>query len=252
MAIGNALREAREKLGLSTQEVEEATKIRRKYIQALEDENFEIIPGKVYVRGFLRSYARFLSIDGESLVQEYNQMNGCQVEEETDPQQEITVITKNTSKRYRKYFTVAAAVVLLAGFIYVLGSSNIGLQNQLADEGKSPKTTENGSLDGAGQEGKGEGTADDTAQNNVEITGMDVVLQVTDAECWMRIVVDDQNAFEGLVGPGSIKTFKGEESVQLKLGNAGAVKVKVNGKDYGFLGAPGQVITRAFQVDSTG
>ena len=251
MAIGDTLREAREKMGLSMEDVEESTKIRRKYIQALEDNKFEIIPGDVYVRGFLRSYARFLNVDGEKLVQEYNEMNDYQMENNDPPQETVVSIPKKTGKRNGKYLA-AVAVVVLAGFIYVLGSSNAGLQNKLSDGGESPKSTENRPYDGAAPEDKGLPTPEDNTSNEVQVTGMDVVLQVTDAECWMRIIVDDQNAFEGMVGPGSVKTFKGEESVQLKLGNAGAVKVMVNGRDYGFLGANGQVITRAFQVGSTG
>ncbi|WP_027363773.1 helix-turn-helix domain-containing protein [Desulfotruncus alcoholivorax] len=251
MAIGEILSETREKMGLSLEDVEEATKIRRKYVKALEDNNFEIIPGKVYVRGFLRNYARFLSLDGEKLVHEYNEIIKDQMENIDPPQETIISKTEKTGKRNGKYWAIVAAVILV-GFIYLLGSSYAGLQNKLSENGKSPKSTDNPSYDGTAPGDTGPKKPENNPSNEVPLTGMDVVLQVTDSECWMRIIVDDKNAFEGMVGPGSVKTFKGEESVQLKLGNAGAVKVMVNGKDYGFLGAPGQVITRAFQVGNTG
>ena len=251
MAIGDTLREARDKMELSVEDIEEATKIRRKYIRALEDNNFEVIPGKVYVRGFLRSYARCLNLDGDKLVQEFNEMNDYQMENNDPPQETIISIPKNTGKRYKRYLA-AVAVVVLAGFIYLLGSSNANLQDKLSDRPGSPKSTDNQPYGGATPGNPGLKTPENGAKNEAPLMGMDVVLQVTDSECWMSIIVDDQNAFEGMVGPGNTKTFKGEESVQLKLGNAGAVKVMVNGRDYGFLGAQGQVITRAFQVGSTG
>ena len=249
--IGSILSEARKKVGLSLDDVEEATKIRRKYIKALEENNFEIIPGQVYVRGFLRNYARFLSLDGEELVQQYNEANRDQIENTDAPHETNIQKPEKTGKGHQKYL-LAASVVVLVGFIYLLGTSNNSLQNKLSGSSKSPKAAQNQSHVGAAPGGAVTKNPANSASDELSLTGMDVVLQVTDAECWMRIVVDDQNAFEGMVGPGDVKTFKGKERVQLKLGNAGAVKVIVNGKDYGFLGAPGQVITRAFQAGSTG
>jgi Helix-turn-helix domain len=70
--IGNSLREARLRQGLDYGDVELATKIRAKYIRALEDEEFEILPAGTYIKGFLRSYADFLGLDGQLYVDEYN------------------------------------------------------------------------------------------------------------------------------------------------------------------------------------
>ena len=70
--IGNSLREARLRQGLEFAEVEQATKIRGKYLRALEDEQFDILPGQTYVKGFLRTYAEYLGLDGQLYVDEYN------------------------------------------------------------------------------------------------------------------------------------------------------------------------------------
>src|SRR5947199_8221705 len=70
--IGNSLREARLRQGLDFGEVELGTKIRAKYIRALEEEDFELLPAGTYIKGFLRSYADFLGLDGELYVDEYN------------------------------------------------------------------------------------------------------------------------------------------------------------------------------------
>ena len=75
--LGNSLREARARQGLDYSQVELATKIRAKYIRALEDEAFEILPSPTYVRGFLRSYAEYLGLDGELYVDEYNSRYGA-------------------------------------------------------------------------------------------------------------------------------------------------------------------------------
>jgi hypothetical protein len=70
--IGNSLREARVRQGLEYPQVELATKIRGKYIRALEDEQFGVLPAQPYVKGFLRTYAEFLGLDGQLYVDEYN------------------------------------------------------------------------------------------------------------------------------------------------------------------------------------
>ncbi len=70
--IGNSLREARVRQGLDYSQVELATKIRAKYLRALEEEQFEVLPTGTYIKGFMRSYADFLGLDGELYVDEYN------------------------------------------------------------------------------------------------------------------------------------------------------------------------------------
>ena len=70
--IGNSLREARLRQTLDFPEIEQATKIRGKYLRALEDEQFELLPAQTYVKGFLRSYAEYLGLDGQLYVDEYN------------------------------------------------------------------------------------------------------------------------------------------------------------------------------------
>jgi cytoskeletal protein RodZ len=69
--LGNSLREARSRQGLGYPQVELATKIRAKYVRALEEEQFDVLPAETYVRGFLRTYADFLGLDGQLYVDEY-------------------------------------------------------------------------------------------------------------------------------------------------------------------------------------
>jgi cytoskeletal protein RodZ len=69
--IGGTLRDARLRLGLDFVELEARTKIRAKYLRALEDEQFDVLPAATYVKGFLRTYAEALRLDGKLFVDEY-------------------------------------------------------------------------------------------------------------------------------------------------------------------------------------
>src|SRR5437764_8687708 len=70
-AIGERLREARMRQGLDITEVEVATKIRAKYLRAMENDEFSMLPGSTYVKSFLRTYAEYLGLDAQLLVEEF-------------------------------------------------------------------------------------------------------------------------------------------------------------------------------------
>jgi cytoskeletal protein RodZ len=70
--IGNSLREARVRRGVDFAQAELATKIRGKYLRALEEEQFSLLPAQTYIKGFLRTYAEYLGLDGQLYVDEYN------------------------------------------------------------------------------------------------------------------------------------------------------------------------------------
>ncbi|HEX5376118.1 MAG TPA: helix-turn-helix domain-containing protein [Solirubrobacterales bacterium] len=71
--VGAILREARKRRRIELSEVEEATRIRLRYLQAIEAEDWDVLPGGVYNRGFIRTYASFLGLDGERLAAEYRE-----------------------------------------------------------------------------------------------------------------------------------------------------------------------------------
>lgn len=80
--IGPTLRETRAQQRIGLVEAEQVTKIRSKYLQAIEDEDFDTLPGPVYTKGFLRTYADFLRLDGQLFVDEYNARYGLRAEAE--------------------------------------------------------------------------------------------------------------------------------------------------------------------------
>jgi cytoskeletal protein RodZ len=81
--IGNSLRHARERRQLSLEDVERALKIRTRYLAALEEERFEVLPGEAYTKGFLRTYAEYLGLDSQLFVDEYN--GRLEQEDEEEP-----------------------------------------------------------------------------------------------------------------------------------------------------------------------
>jgi len=115
--IGNSLREARERQGLEYPQIELATKIRAKYIRALEDEHFEVLPTGTYIKGFLRSYAEFLGLDGQLYVDEYNSRNV--VDSFDDMPQRRPVRRHEHSVEKRVVLLALAGIAALTGLVIV-------------------------------------------------------------------------------------------------------------------------------------
>jgi cytoskeleton protein RodZ len=112
--IGNSLREARERQGLGYPEIELATKIRAKYIRALEEEDFTSIPGDAYIRGFLRTYADYLGLDSDVYVDEYASRFITSWRDELPPRPE-----RRRVPRHERPFERRAVLLVLAGIVVV-------------------------------------------------------------------------------------------------------------------------------------
>jgi cytoskeleton protein RodZ len=142
--IGNSLREARVRQQLELTEIELATKIRARYLRALEEESFDVLPAQTYVKGFLRTYADYLGLDGQLYVDEYNSRFGAGDDEPREP-----VVARRTSNVRRQHRRVESRGVLfaLAGigalFAFVIAAWKFGGagEPQIPGLGTTPTTT---------------------------------------------------------------------------------------------------------------
>ncbi|HZT17101.1 MAG TPA: helix-turn-helix domain-containing protein [Gaiellaceae bacterium] len=114
--IGNSLREARVRRGIDFAEAELATKIRGKYLRALEEEQFEVLPAHTYVKGFLRTYADYLGLDGQLYVDEFNSRFLTGEERELRPR-------RSRPRRHRRLETnvvlIALAVIAVLTIVVI-------------------------------------------------------------------------------------------------------------------------------------
>lgn len=128
--IGTTLREARLRHRIDLVEAEQDTKIRSKYLSALETEDFDILPGTVYARGFLRTYARYLGLDSQLFIDEYNARFG-QFEDLEDAAVRRGVASRAPVRRFSFRKVMVMSLVALAGIAW------LGLR----DAGAPPRDT---------------------------------------------------------------------------------------------------------------
>jgi hypothetical protein len=116
--IGASLREARTRQGLDFPEMEQRTKVRAKYLRLIEDEGFDQLPAHTYIKGFLRTYAESLGLDGGLYVDEYNSRFVAGDEETAvrtrrTPQQAPRVRSRRRERRESRVVLAALVVIVL-------------------------------------------------------------------------------------------------------------------------------------------
>jgi cytoskeleton protein RodZ len=127
--IGAALRDARRRYGMDVREVEDRTKIRAKYIRALENEDWETLPAPAYIRGFLRTYGSMVGLDGEMLVDEFRRRYGSEAEA-IGPAPPDPILTgrrrpgERPPSRGPLILAVLAGIVVLLLLLSLLGGSD--------------------------------------------------------------------------------------------------------------------------------
>lgn len=125
--IGASLREARMRLGVDITEVEERTRIRAKYLRALENEEWHLLPGQIYVKSFLRTYAQAVGLDAKVLVEEYKLRHERLSDVETQPiAPPGSRQSRPPSPRVPRGIVIGLILLVLFGALYVLGRGATG------------------------------------------------------------------------------------------------------------------------------
>ncbi|MBC7339824.1 MAG: helix-turn-helix domain-containing protein [Firmicutes bacterium] len=276
--IGELLRRTREEKGLTLKDAQVETKIRTRYLEALERGDDSVVPGEVYFRGFLRSYANFLGLDGQELAARYRALKEAERSEKAPP--------PPPPPRARGPRLALSSTVLLVSLLALALAAWWAWQSGLLPTGAAPGTVpvpgapsapgesgpggtapgqpgpaEPGSGEpgsgapgpgtpGPGLPGPGPGTV---ALEKVSSAPGVVSFRVGGASelevrasfsdrCWVRVTIDGTVAEETTFARGQEKAWSARQALRLRLGNAGAVELTVNGVEAGRLGGVGDVV----------
>lgn len=275
--IGDVLERARKGRGLSLQEVEQDTKIRKRYLAGLEQEDYSLLPDSVYVQGFLKTYANYLGLDGEELSRDLKRRRGRRRDQRQVNVGEIKNsgfdrpvlgpggLSEAQGSRISPatLLTLIIAVVALGtviGALYYVGRDT----QTVGSPGSSPPSAEQAAPASDGQEGGSERGSDGNEPevgeegrgNQAGVSGganeeeavipaadtLAVTVSVEGAESWVSVSADGAIAYEQIAPVGFSQTFESEEDITLSTGNAGALEVEVNGQDLGPVGEDGEVV----------
>jgi cytoskeletal protein RodZ len=274
--IGRLLEHKRKEQGLSLEEVEQATKIRKRYLMGLEHDDYAVLPDAVYARGFLKTYANYLGLDGEAFARELKSTRKPRRERgidynsrpETDFDQPLMSASGLAGTRKRKVSTSAIVTLLVAllvlatviGALYFVGR---GVQASKDDPPAAPPRQEQQNVadkERAAENGRAtedDGGVEENADDKEEHAGagqsvlpdtLQVAIDVKERPSWILIRADGTTAYEQIAQPGFSQTFEAERELYIKSGDAGAVKVEINGQDVGELGPPYEIVARNYTL----
>lgn len=230
--IGNSLREARLRQGLDFPEIEQRTKIRSKYLRALEEEQFDLLPGQTYVKGFLRSYSEYLGLDGQLYVDEFNSryVTG---EEETPirPSRSETLGRRGRRRGGESRGIVLALAGIAAVTALVIAAWRAAPENQEPSiPNLGPDTTE---------------TKQKPKRKAPRVT---LVATAGPGNTWLEIhrgSLAGQTVYRGTLEAGQSRTFTGPR-LWVYARAPGNLRVKINGRVRRQL--PGRGAPRAFVI----
>jgi cytoskeletal protein RodZ len=251
MDLGSELREARERAGLSLSEIAARTKIPPRHLASIENNQFDKVPAGIFLRSFIRTYAREVHVDPEAAIAEYRSM--------TDPITEFPVESKalpvqaetpsesvlheiNVARRPWGFALVASA--LLVGMVAV----NRYDEDRSADTPKAVLVP---------PEAPAPIARPIPAQPipvaqviPVATTGAGLQMEIRAQDhCWVRAVVDGQPTLERLLQPGETQSFTAQHDIVLRVGDPAAFSYSVNGLAGKPLGEANEPVTVRFGTD---
>ncbi len=227
------LKKKRVELGKSIDEISAQTRIKKSYLQAIEEGRFDDLPLEVYTRSYIKIYAEAVGIDPEVILKDYEEH--LRAKKQT-PQRIEPVTVEQTSERKRLSFLKnLPSWSPLAGIIFVVTILIIFLFSIRKEEKIPPPPTQPAVLETAPIEEKTEQKLENPLQEQK------LQIEATD-KVWMRIIIDDKEKREFLLDPGQKIEVIATKSFKLHIGNAGGVKISFNSKELGKLGETGQVV----------
>lgn len=274
--IGRLLRAARVERGVSLADLQARTKIRAKFLVALEEERFEDLPPYPFARGFLQAYAQELGMEPEPLVARLASAMGPAAGSAPGDWRrlESAVVPAVPASRLRRLLILLGVLAVVVG-----GALAIFFAKQLSDlsrpvpaaapesgvpsaavspparpEPAPPAAAETQVRAAARSTPAGAaapGPTTSPAGGAVRSEG-GVTLEVrASGRSWVRVTADGQTLFEDFVAAGETRRWQSRGPMTIRLGNAGFVEVTVNGKAVGALGQSGEVVERTFTRDDT-
>lgn len=246
--FGQALRDAREDLGVSLAEAERETRISRRHLEALETEDASAMPPAVYTRGLIRTYSLYLGLNPEAMLDAYGPQQA--IEDDVQIRPIPAELNAQRSISFRPAVVLAGLIVASLLVVYLWGQYTSFRETvdqietaptsraptaPVAARAPSPSPSPRPGIPSLA------GPSPSPAAPVVPERGLLVDAKVVD-RTWMEVWVDGRSVMAETVQVGFTRSFTAEQQVRMRVGNAAGVQVVVNGTNQGPLGGRGQAV----------
>lgn len=237
VSFGNWLRRQRELREISLREIADVTKISIRYLEALEQDRFDVLPAPVFAKGFLREYARYVGLDPDEVVNSYLTAQAA-IEPDEIPEVRGSQIRHGKLERTSGLLLTAAVVVLLAivgGLAYYMQRSQDDAEPDPPPIAAPPPPVQ----------------SSPPVEEVISVPAPSAPLIVTldfTGECWVEAVIDDDRQISELHVAGEALRLEAQQRVVLTLGDPGVVIVEANGESFP-IAAPAGSVARDIEID---
>jgi cytoskeleton protein RodZ len=272
--IGDVLRAARHEQGRTLADAAAETRVRETYLAALEEEDFAAMGGDVYVKGFLRSYARYLGVDPDPLLERFRSEHERPEDHTPIAQQPLPPVgpVGPMGPMGSQHGLPQAVIIggIVISILIMLGLIGLASDNQKTAPAPAPAqtatpggfstdTAPSASAPPLGRPTDGtvpdpfqpavpaESASPDEREPSGPFTELLLKLTVVGGESYVRSDVGSPK-IDGVFQPGYTNTFRGTKMVRLRIGDAAHVALMVNGQNLGTLGNRGEVVQVTCQV----
>lgn len=235
-SLGQELKRERELRGISLQEIADSTRISLRFLQALEEDKLDVIPGSFFVRAILRSYARSIGIDEHQVLNKYQEIytfeEQLQYGESLErPRPRPKLLSRLIIRKNVRLVALAGAIfglVLLLIYVFFLSP------------GKKPPVAAKPGPPVAQAEAPKPGPPPEPKQEVEETKGLHLEMTFSE-ETWIRIYADGQTVWDGIKNKGEALDVRAEREVRLNIGNAAGPDLTINGRKAKPFGPSGAV-----------
>lgn len=241
--VGAILKEARLAKGIALADAEKGTSIRSRYLQAVENDEYDKTPGEVFLKGIIRNYGNFLGLNGPELVNEYKASAAGMAAEAVRSQgiREVDKVRLNIQLKEKRDIGsgtgrfempklpmkqclagLAVVAVLAAGYFAIPATINY-FKNMPKEEAKQTEPVK------------------PAATAAVALDKVTVDLEA-EGDCWLEASADGKELFAGILHAKESKHFEAKDKLIVKYGNIGVVRIKVNGQPVDLKGEHGVAV----------
>jgi cytoskeletal protein RodZ len=248
MSLGSLIAKARKDAGLSLEDLAAKTNIRISVLSEIEKDNFSHCGGETYARGHVRNIASILKADQKEFIRLYEEEQGGEVRSMKDLLVENSVMRQPEEARKISWKVL---VMISVVSLFVVGIAQVVISNTNSSEVVSAKPSASAAPSSTQTQSESPASEPSSQSTFSTGTGVEVVIDAARAKSWL-FVSDDAGSvlFSGQISRGSAKTFSSDSQLNFKVGNAGGVDLKVNGKKVPSIGVDGEVVSVSYGVDS--
>jgi cytoskeletal protein RodZ len=239
-SIGQELKRERELRGISLKEIADTTKINIRFLRALEEDRLDMLPEQFFIRGIIRTYAKYLGLDEQSVLNTYLeglQTQGTQETSNEEKNPEVSEGPESFPKEKKISLFFALMVLVIIALIVVM---YFVIRNE---ESPPPDTAQMESIIQNTQDTQEKQiTIPPIIQEKPEIKQEELNIEIAvQQETWLEIFADQEMVDSGIKAPGERLQFKATQEFLIHIGNAGGITYTINGEEGIKFGELGEV-----------